>query len=91
MVTSALPPIFTLPWIYLGQMAQYVHGRFAAEGIPNVEIQAVDVLLSNPVDNALELIDVASGSVSFSAALAEDVLDEDPTSDTWYRNHTYNA
>lgn len=72
-------------------MAQYVHGRFVSAGIPDIEIQAVDALLSNPVDSSLELIDAGSGATVFSAALAEDVLDLDTTSDTWYRNHTYNG
>lgn len=88
-------------------MSQYVHRRFADAGIPNVETQPVDVLLSNPVGSSLELIEVtgtsdelesgggtrgrSSGTVVFTAALAEDVLELDVTSDTWYRNHTYNG
>lgn len=76
-------------------MAKYVRDYFVAEGIPSVEIQPVDVLLSNPISSALELIDVNSASgesnVVFKAALAEEVLETDTTSDTWYRNHTYNG
>lgn len=60
-------------------------------GIPDVEIQPVNALLSNPVHSSLELVDTVSGDTLFTAALAEDVLDLDTTSDTWYRNHTYNG
>lgn len=72
-------------------MARYVHDRFASFGIPEVGIQPVDALLSNPVESSLQLLDASTGSVVFAASLAEDVLDMDKTSDTWYRNHTYNG
>lgn len=72
-------------------MAGYVHDRFVSAGIPRVEIQAVDALLSNPVRSSLDLLDTDTGATVFSAALSEDVLDLDTTSDSWYRNHTYNG
>lgn len=77
-------------------MAQYVHDRFASAGVPHVEIQPVDALLSNPISSSLQLVDTttAAGSdsaVVFTAQLSEDVLDLDTTSDTWFRNHTYNG
>lgn len=72
-------------------MSQYVHDSFVTVGIPHVEIQAVDALLSTPVESSLELLNLSTGSVMFSADLSEDILDEDATSDTWYRNHTYNG
>lgn len=72
-------------------MSEYVHSRLKQAGIPDVETQAVDVLLSFPVSSSLDLLDSATGSSVFSAALSEDVLDIDDTSDTWYRNHTYNG
>ena len=77
-------------------MAQYVHDRFTSAGVPHVEIQPVDVLLSNPISSSLQLIDTTvsasdSAAVVFTATLSEDVLDLDTTSDTWYRNHTYSG
>lgn len=72
-------------------MARYVHDRFASFGIPGVEIQPVDALLSNPRESSLQLLDASTGSVVFTASLSEDVLDMDTTSDTWYRNHTFNG
>lgn len=72
-------------------MARYVHDRFASFGIPGVEIQPVDALLSNPIESSLQLLDASTGSVVFTASLSEDVLDMDTTSDTWYRNHTFNG
>lgn len=72
-------------------MARYVRDQFTSFGIPNAEIQPVDVLLSNPVKSSLQMLDASTGSVMFTASLAEDVLDLDSTSDTWYRNHTYNG
>lgn len=80
------------------EMATYVHDYFVSEGIPSVEIQPVDALLSAPVSSSLQLLrvdgDPAVGGgveVVFDAALSEDVLDIDATSDTWYRNHTFNG
>lgn len=73
------------------QMARFVHDRFASFGIPMVEIQPVEVLLSNPIESSLELLDASTGAVLFAASLAEDVLDLDKTSDTWFRNHTFNG
>ncbi|CAM9683547.1 unnamed protein product [Ectocarpus sp. 12 AP-2014] len=72
-------------------MAQYVHDRFSSFGIPSVEVQPVNALLSNPIQSSLELVDSNSGSVLFTASLSEDTLDLDTTSDTWLRNHTYNG
>ena len=77
-------------------MAQYVHDRFTSAGVPHVEIQPVDALLSNPISSSLQLVDTTasasdSAAVVFTAKLSEDVLDIDTTSDTWFRNHTYNG
>eukprot|EP00752_Nemacystus_decipiens_P007436 g6646.t1 len=73
------------------EMARYVHDRFASLGVPRVEIQPVDALLSNPIESSLQLLDASTGSVVFTASLSEDVLEIDTTSDTWYRNHTFNG
>lgn len=73
------------------KMAQYVHDRFSEGGIPLVEIQPVDALLSNPVQSSLEMLDPVSGEILFTAALSEDILEMDSTSDTWLRNHTFNG
>ncbi|CAM9873000.1 unnamed protein product [Ascophyllum nodosum] len=72
-------------------MAHYVHDRFSAAGIPLVEIQPVDALLSTPVESSLEMLDSISGETLFAASLSEDILDLDTTSDSWFRNHTYNG
>lgn len=72
-------------------MAQYVHDRFASAGIPAVEIEPVQVLLSNPVGSSLSLVNADGGGAIFTAALSEDILQLDETSDTWFRNHTYNG
>ncbi|CAM9593134.1 unnamed protein product [Scytosiphon promiscuus] len=73
------------------EMAEYVHDRFVSFGIPSVEVQPVEVLLSNPIESSLEMIDASSGTVVFTASLSEDVLDLDTTSDVWHRNHTFNG
>lgn len=78
-------------------MARYVRDRLASAGVPHVEIQPVDALLSNPISSSLQLVDTtasdsgAGSTVVFTAKLSEDVLGLDTTSDTWYRNHTYNG
>lgn len=106
----AHPPFaLILYFVFVLQMARYVHDYFLSEGIPSVEIQPVDALLSEPVSSSLQLLHVsddadagsdasvaAGGSggtmdVVFDAALSEDILDLDSTSDTWYRNHTFNG
>lgn len=48
------------------------------------------VLLAYPVSRSLELTDRA-GRVLSAAALSEDIVPSDPTSDTWWRNHTFNS
>lgn len=90
-VLSNHRPCPTPPPPGLVQMAQYVHERFISFGIPDVDIQPVDALISSPVGSSLELLDADSGEVVFTAALSEDVVDIDATSDTWYRNHTFNG
>ena len=56
----------------------------------NASINAPRVLLNYPVERSLELV-AADGSVVCTAPLAEDILPSDPTSDTWWRNHTFNG
>ena len=65
-------------------MALYMQKRLLEAGIPHAQIDPQKVLLSYPVSRSLDLID-PSGQVVASAALSEDVLPSDPTSNTWWR------
>jgi len=73
------------------EMAQYVRDALISSGIANAAIDPQRVLLTYPVERSLQLVDNASGEVVCKASLAEDVLPTDPTSDTWWRNHTFNG
>lgn len=55
-----------------------------------MHIDPQKVLLNYPVDRSLELVDEA-GRVVLKPPLAEAILPSDPTSDTWWRNHTFNG
>ena len=55
-----------------------------------MHIDPQKVLLNYPVDRSLELVDEA-GRVILRPPLAEAILPSDPTSDTWWRNHTFNG
>ena len=70
-------------------MAEYVRDSFRREGIA-AELDPQKVLLTYPIRSALQLLD-STGRVVSAAKLAEDVLQVDNTSDTWWRNHTFNA
>lgn len=74
------------------KMAQYVQAQWQSFGIQNAEIQPVPALLSYPLQDkqpSLTLLDHSTNTPLFTAALTEPILPEDPTSDTWLRNHTY--
>eukprot|EP00624_Nannochloropsis_granulata_P007415 evm.model.NODE_7577_length_5963_cov_19.863155.2 len=74
------------------KMAQYVQAQWQSFGIQEAEIQPVSALLSYPLQDkqpSLFLLDHISNTPLFTAALTEPILPEDPTSDTWLRNHTY--
>lgn len=72
------------------EMAQYVQSRFLDAGIKDVVIDPQKVLLAYPVERSLSLVD-AVGKEVWKAPLAEKVLNSDATSDTWWRNHTFNG
>lgn len=72
------------------EMAKYVQERFVEAGITDSVIDPQKVLLAYPVDRSFALVD-ESGKVVWKAPLAEEVLKSDPTSDTWWRNHTFNG
>ncbi|CAM9748772.1 unnamed protein product, partial [Phaeothamnion confervicola] len=72
-------------------MARYVRDRLVEAGIPSVDIHAPEVQLAYPVDRSLTLFDADTGAAVFKAPLSESVRDMDPTSDTWWRNHTFNG
>ena len=69
------------------EMAEYVRDLLDAAGF-DAAIDLQRTLLSYPVSRSLELID-ESGRVVHAAPLAEAILPSDPSSDTWYRNHTF--
>ena len=71
------------------EMATYVRDTLRAAGI-DAAIDPQRTLLSYPIDRSLDLVD-AKGKVVHSAPLAEAILADDPTSDTWWRNHTFNG
>lgn len=71
---------------------QFVQRRFQEYGLPIARVEAFPALLSYPGARRPELELVSAynaSSVLFAAGLAEPVLEEDPTSDTPWRNHTY--
>ena len=70
-------------------MATFVRDEIRKAGI-KAEIDPQRVLLAYPLNRSLELID-ASGQPMTKLPLAEAILPSDPTSDTWWRNHTFNA
>ena len=77
------------------EMAKYVENQFIdslshGAGKPDVVVDPQKVLLSYPEDSFLELVN-RSGHVVAEASLAESILPSDPTSDTWWRNHTFNS
>jgi len=72
------------------EMAHYVQSRILEAGIIDVVIDPQKVLLAYPVNRSLSLVDV-DGKEIWKAPLAEQVLSSDATSDTWWRNHTFNG
>ena len=82
------------------KMAEYVRSEFIKAGIADSEIFSLTVKLNYPrgVEDgtgapgpSLTLVNSASGETVFAAALTEDVVASDATSDTPYRNHTFNG
>lgn len=71
-------------------MASFVRDEMRRAGIHDAQIDPQKVLLSYPINRSLELVD-SSGRVVQRTPLAEAILPSDPTSDTWWRNHTFNA
>lgn len=71
------------------KMAKYVRDQFIAAGLEAV-IDPQQVLLTYPVSRSLDLVD-ENGKIVASAPLAEDIIESDKTSDTWWRNHTFNG
>lgn len=71
---------------------QFVQRRFQEYGVPIARLEAFPALLSYPGAHrpVLQLVDADNTSrVLFAAGLAEPVVAEDVTSDTFWRNHTY--
>lgn len=65
--------------------AQYVYDKFKAFGLEDVRMDKVRTMLSYPKQEA-QLF-----SSFYRAKLAEDILEQDETSDTIWRNHTFLA
>lgn len=74
-------------------MATFVYDQFVSAGLVDVQFWNLTVGLNYPSDRpSLSLINPdEGGAVVFEAALSEDVLPEDSTSDTYWRNHTFNG
>ena len=70
--------------------ALFVQQTFLDAGLSDARLDPQRVLLSYPVDRSLSLLD-STGATVHVAPLSEAVLPEDPTSDTWWRNNTFNA
>jgi N-acetylated-alpha-linked acidic dipeptidase len=75
------------------EMATYVYDQFVLAGLTDVQFWNLTVGLNYPTDRpTLSLINPdEDGAVVFEAALSEDILSEDSTSDTYWRNHTFNG
>ena len=71
-------------------MALYVQQQFKHAGIEDAVIDPQRVLLAYPKTRSLSLVD-SQGHAIWTASLSEDVLASDSTSDTWWRNHTFNG
>jgi N-acetylated-alpha-linked acidic dipeptidase len=70
--------------------AIYVRDELRSYGF-QAELDNVSVLLSYPKDAPqLALMD-AAGKTVFTASLSEEILPTDHTSDTYWRNHTFNG
>lgn len=72
------------------EMARYVQQRFEEAGIKDAAVDPQEVLLAYPVERSLSLLDEAGHPV-VRAGLSEYILDKDSTSNTWWRNHTFNG
>lgn len=70
------------------ETAQYMLQHFQAYGL-EAEIQPVKVSVTYPLTAFAAVI--SPPSLRFRANLSENIEAVDPTSDTWYRNHTFNA
>ena len=71
-------------------MATFVRDELIKAGISNAAIDPQRVLLTYPLNRSLDLVD-EHGKVLLRAPLSEAILPSDPTSDTWWRNHSFNA
>ena len=72
------------------EMAVFMRDQLKEAGFTDAHIDPQRVLLSYPIDRSLDLVD-EHGGVLCSAPLSEAILPNDPTSDTWWRNHTFNG
>eukprot|EP00929_Paragymnodinium_shiwhaense_P124314 TRINITY_DN9950_c0_g2_i1.p1 TRINITY_DN9950_c0_g2~~TRINITY_DN9950_c0_g2_i1.p1 ORF type:complete len:732 (-),score=108.41 TRINITY_DN9950_c0_g2_i1:136-2331(-) len=72
------------------EMARYVQARLLEAGIPEAEIDPQRSLLAYPVNRSLTLVD-SEGRVLSKASLSEELISSDRTTDTWWRNHTFNG
>eukprot|EP00808_Paulinella_micropora_P031365 g71381.t1 len=66
--------------------AMYTMDQLASYGL-STQLLTHEVVLDVPVSARLEI--VSPSEDAFTAALSEDVLSEDVTSDTWDRNHSF--
>jgi N-acetylated-alpha-linked acidic dipeptidase len=75
------------------EMATYVYNQLIDAGLPNVSFWNLTVGLNYPIDHPqLSMVDINNNdNVIFQASLSEDILSEDSTSDTIWRNMTFNG
>ncbi|GMH90745.1 hypothetical protein TrVE_jg5999 [Triparma verrucosa] len=72
-------------------MADYLSSAFKDAGIESVETFELDVLLNYPSSPPTLKVSNPDGQVTFAATLSEDILPEDSTSDTPWRNTTFHG
>ncbi len=71
-------------------MADFMVQEFQQAGIPNVSIFDLQVYLNYP-EKPPNLVLKQNGTLVYQASLAEDILQQDSTSDTLWRNHTFHG
>eukprot|EP00466_Bigelowiella_natans_P008979 jgi/Bigna1/72963/fgenesh1_pg.22_\ len=72
------------------ETARFIESRFNEYGLDEVSVQTILAGLTYPVSRSLKLISYTNDadpqrSVKYTAALAEPILPEDHTSNTWWR------
>lgn len=72
------------------QMAEWTKNQMLSYGLENVTIHEMETLLSYPNSRKVEMYS-KEGSILYKAPLSEEILEEDSTSDTPWRNLSFNG